>query len=473
MIANSSRTDNHALEKTQPSPLLVDVSIESTELTPRELDKVVLPPKQGIWSRAWKHPYLFHYNRFAAVVIAVNFAIAYLFSDSFRSLPGLEIIGNLVLVNIAIAVFMRSQYLINLFFKIATSAPTSWPLYIRSHLAKVYHFGGFHVGSAISATAWFSLFSAGIVLNYIDGNLEYSKNYVILTGAILILLLSIFTMALPPIRAKYHNQFELVLRFGGWSLLALVWIHTVLGIQSHSANSLTIVDYFSQWQISLLALITASIAAPWIRLRRVPVSITTPSNHVALAKFDFGETPFAGSSTSISRNPLLEWHSFANVPSPKEDGFRLTISRAGDWTGRFVEDRPSHVWVKGITTAGVANIEVLFKRVVYLATGSGIGPCLPHLLEGKVPSLLVWSTRSPRKTYGDSLVNEILASQPNAIIWDTSVQGKPDMIKLAYHAVQEFDAEAVICISNKSLTFKVKQELESRNIPTYGAIWDS
>jgi len=47
------------------------------------------------------------------------------------------------------------------------------------------------------------------------------------------------------------------------------------------------------------------------------------------------------------------------------------------------------------------------------------------------------------------------------------------MVKLAYKAYEEFDAEAVICISNKKLTWKVVYGMESRNIPAYGAIWDS
>ena len=133
---------------------------------------------------------------------------------------------------------------------------------------------------------------------------------------------------------------------------------------------------------------------------------------MVLAHFDYGVTPMAGSSTAISRSPLTGWHSFANVPSPGQEGFRLTISRAGDWTGSFVDDMPSHVWVKGIPTAGVADIEVLFKKVIYVATGSGIGPCLPHLLVQEVPARLIWSTRTPRQTYGDALVDEILAVQP-------------------------------------------------------------
>ena len=116
------------------------------------------------------------------------------------------------------------------------------------------------------------------------------------------------------------------------------------------------------------------------------------------------------------------------MPAPGAAGFRLTISRAGDWTGALIDDLPERLWVKGITTAGVANIETLFTKVVYVATGSGIGPCLPHLLARAVPARLVWATRSPRITYGDALVEEIMAVQPDAVVWDTAEHGKPDMV---------------------------------------------
>jgi hypothetical protein len=90
-----------------------------------------------------------------------------------------------------------------------------------------------------------------------------------------------------------------------------------------------------------------------------------------------------------------------------------------------------------------------------------------------VPARLVWSTRDPRATYGDALVEEILAAQPDADIWDTTALGKPDIVRLAYRAYEASGAEAVIVISNKSVTWKVVTAMESRGIPAYGAIWDS
>ena len=56
---------------------------------------------------------------------------------------------------------------------------------------------------------------------------------------------------------------------------------------------------------------------------------------------------------------------------------------------------------------------------------------------------------------------------------DTRKHGKPDMVKLTYRLVKEFNAEAVCIISNQKLTQKVVYGMTSRGIPAFGAIWDS
>ena len=395
------------------------------------------------------------YNRLAVLVFGINLI---LFSTT--SEFSLAAIGNLVLLNFLIANFIRQQDVINFLFKVATSAPVTWPLKIRWALGKVYHFGGVHVGAFFSGTLWFAYL---ITKNF--SNLSTGVLMVMLVH--LVMLFVMMTLALPNIRAKHHDQFEIVARFGSWSSVYLLWVQTFLLNHGHK------VDFNSVFQVVAIALLTFATALPWLRLRRVKVDISTPSGHVALTRFNYGVKPFAGSSTDISRNPLYEWHSFANIPSPIEDGFRLTISRAGDWTGKFIDQKPKHVWVKGVPAAGVGNIEKLFKKVVWVATGSGIGPCLPHLLKNDVPSVLVWSTKNPRKTYGDKLVDEILKAQPHAIIWDTDKLGKPDLVKLSYQIYKKSGAEAVICIANKKVTWQVNEAFETRGIPAFGAIWDS
>ncbi len=47
------------------------------------------------------------------------------------------------------------------------------------------------------------------------------------------------------------------------------------------------------------------------------------------------------------------------------------------------------------------------------------------------------------------------------------------MMKLTYKIVQDFEAEAVVIISNEPLTRKLVYGLMSRGVPAFGAIWDS
>ncbi|WP_422755651.1 hypothetical protein [Micromonospora sp. WMMD708] len=422
----------------------------------------VLPPPVSTLRRVLAHPRFMHHHRLVAAVLAGNAALlAYGLAAGWWHGPGAaDALGVAALGNVALAVLIRQQYVINLLFRLATRAPTRWPLRVRATLGKVYHFGGLHVGAALAGTAWF-LAQLGAL------TVRGGPTGALVTGyAVAVLLLAVVGTALPPVRSRRHDLFERTHRLGGWAALLLLWAQA--GFLAGGPVALA-----TSPQGLVLAVLTVSIALPWLRLRRVPVVVHRPSSHVALVHFDHGVTPFPGSSTAVSRSPLWEWHSFANVPAPGRSGFRLTVSRAGDWTGRFVDDPPRRVWVKGISTAGVANIETLFRRVLYVATGSGIGPVLPHLLAGQVPAHLVWVARRHRETFGDDLVDEILAHQPDALLWDTARDGKPDMLRLAWQACRRYDAEAVICISNRPLTWQVVRGMEERGVPAYGAIWDS
>lgn len=423
------------------------------------------------WRRITRHPALMEYWRLAALVVAVNALIAWAGWTEWQwgspSEPRLDALSAMALANLSLGILIRQQRIVNALFWLATRIPTSWPLWIRWSAGKVFHFGGLHMAGGIMGTLWFGALLAGMVQNHLAGTGAPSELALGLTAAILALLLLIILTALGPVRARYHNLFERTHRFAGWSVLALFWAQTaVLALEA----GVPLIETPGAWVIALL---TLSIVSPWLTLRRVPVTVEKPSDHVVAVRFEYGETPFAGSSNAISLNPLTEWHAFANIPTPGESGYRLVISRAGDWTGRFIDAPPSHVWVKGITTSGVARIETLFRRVVYVATGSGIGPVLPHLLQDRVPSHLIWSTRDPRRTYGDALVDEILAARPGALIWDTTERSKPDLSALALQAVRDFDAEAVIVIANQSLTRRVVHDVESQGIPAFGAIWDS
>jgi len=429
-----------------------------------------LPPPISRWHVFIRHPWLMPYNRLIVGLVALNVLAFGQLATGWRVVGhgiGLGALSNLVLANFALGLIIRTQDVINLLFRVATAVPKSWPIGLRWAAAKVYHFGGIHVGAFFSGTVWLTLYA----LAASQAASPVPAGLVAMVWVHVAILVAVSIVALPSLRARYHDVFERVARFGGWASLALFWVQTV-SLLDVSARGLVGAALASP-QVWVLLGLTFIVALPWLRLRRVPVHISTPSSHVALSRFDYGVTPFEGCSVELSRSPLLEWHAFATIVTPGTDGYRLAISRAGDWTGALVDDAPKSLWVKGIPTAGVGNVERCFERVVWVATGSGVGPCIPHLLAGRVPSRLVWSTRDPVATYGEELVGEILDAQPDAVIWNTQTQGKPDLAALAYRAYVEFDAEAVICISNKKLTWKLTHALESRGIPTFGAIWDS
>ena len=114
----------------------------------------------------------------------------------------------------------------------------------------------------------------------------------------------------------------------------------------------------------------------------------------------------------------------------------------------------------------------MYRRVVYVVTSSGIGPVLGQILNSRVPGRLVWSARSPRATYG-ALVDEVLAARPDAVIWDTTEHGKPDLLRMAHDVCRDFAAEAVQVVSNKAATRSLVHGLELLGVPAFGPIWDS
>jgi hypothetical protein len=386
----------------------------------------------------------------------------------------LSALAALTLLNLTAAVLIRQQHVLNILFGLAGRGSPSWPLWLRWSVSKVNHVGGVHVGGALAGTAWLCGFTWVATVARSREPASVSLTTVVLAWCLAALAALVVVCASPAVRSRAHNVFEVTHRFGGWTAVALFWaltVHLAL-LQRGDASALGAIA--SSWQIWVLVMLTASVASPWLRLRRVPVTVERPSSHAVMVGLDYGVTPAVASAVGISRNPLREWHSFATVKTPGRPGYRLLISRAGDWTGRFIDDPPSHVWVRGIpTSAPMAKVEVLYKRVVYVVTGSGIGPCLGQILTAQVAARLVWSTKSPRDTYGDVLIDEVEAAQPEAVIWDTTRLGKPDLVQLAHEACQDFDAEAVFVVSNKATTWRVVHGIERLGIPAFGPIWDS
>ncbi|KAG8960884.1 hypothetical protein FRC00_013893 [Tulasnella sp. 408] len=338
-------------------------------------------------------------------------------------------------------------------------------------MARVYSLGGIHSGSSMAATMWLIYFTVNVTHDLTKS--KASPALVGITYTILTHLVIIIALAMPTFRILHHDCFEMAHRFLGWSATALLWAQTVLLVRDYRSPSTSLGAALAQtpafW---LIVVLTLSIITSWLTLRKVPVRAEVLSTHALRLDFDY-TTPVPGSFTRISQSPLTEWHSFATIAVPGQKGYSMIISRAGDWTGEVIAEPPSEIWVRGVPTCGVMNIVPLFRRVLIVATGSGIAPCAPHVFAKRAEIKLLWASRNIRKTYGDKFVNSILAAAPDAIIYDTDAHGRPDLVKLIHHVYKEFNAEAVCIIANEPITRKVVYGLMSRGVPAFGAIWDS
>ncbi|KAK6351820.1 hypothetical protein TWF718_004965 [Orbilia javanica] len=388
-----------------------------------------------------------------------------------------------VSANLLPSTLIRNDNIVNALFCMAGWVPRSWPLWIRKNAAKVYHLGGIHSGCAVSATFWFGFLVVQASFDAFRPSLVDPSRKMISTAtlgvtyAIMLLFTVILTFAHPSVRRKIHNQFEQTHRFSGWTVLFLFWVLTFLLIIDFTGPnmSITMVTMHTPgfW---ILIIITLSIASPWLHLRKVNIVPEKLSDHAVRLHFDYRNNPVPGSFVRLSDRPLMEWHAFATIAVPDRNGFSVVVSRAGDWTSKYISNPPTKMWIRGIPTRGVMNVAHCFNSVVVVGTGSGIGPCLPVLLAAArngIKVRVLWSTPKPQETFGGEIVNGVLSADPNAIIWDTRVKGKPDMVKLVWGLVQESQAEAVVIISNPALTKKVVYGMESRGVAAYGAIWDS
>jgi hypothetical protein len=143
-------------------------------------------------------------------------------------------------------------------------------------VSKINHIGGLHVGAALAGTVWLCAFTVVAVIARASRPATVDLATLVLAMSLVALMIAVVLRALPSVRARFHNVFELTHRFGGWTSVGLFWamtphlMHGDLGVS----------------QIWLLGLITASIVWPWLTLRRVPVTVERPSSHAAIVQLD-------------------------------------------------------------------------------------------------------------------------------------------------------------------------------------------
>ena len=447
---------------------------ESFDLTPEVPGKHLPQPIRGIVHRVF-----IVYRRLFSLLGLFNaaaiLAVAYT-TDNIR-----QWLAWLTAINLLLAVLVREEFVINILYTICCSLPKSLPLSIRARAAKIYHLGGAHSGAAVCS----GLLLLGTNVSDEVCQVTHCPNWgyqgpatKVISWLLSALFAVMWALAYPTMRKKYHDLFERTHRFIGWTMLGLFWVQTILASHDTLPAGTTLGQaILRNSAIWLLVVATLSVASSWCFLRKVPVESEVLSPHAVRLHFDY-TIPVNGSFTRISHRPLIEWHSFATIPAYQQSGiypkgYSLVVSNAGDWTKNCIEKPPREMWVRGVPTCGVMRIATLFRRLVVVCTGSGVGPVLGHLQNPSCPTAVIWSTPRPEVTFGQGLIDAVRSKVSGAIIHDTRTQGRPDLVKMSYNLVKSFDAEAVIIIANEKITKKVVYGLETRGVYAFGAIWDS
>ncbi len=268
-------------------------------------------------------------------------------------------------------------------------------------------------------------------------------------------------------------------RLGGWLLIGLlvahlVVLHTKITSQSDRVKL--------QAPTAMTAVILVSVFNPWLLIRREKVELEAPSGAVTVAHFS--GHPAAGTFARVSTSPLLEWHSFScaarGYNANMQPTFKIIMASAGDWTKGLAQQLkekqgPSHMWIRYVKPPGFMYAIKAYRRagqrVVAIATGAGIAPVLPHLIDSTELIHVVWIARDHRKTYGDTISN-LVFDLPDVTIYDSGVSGRPD-VNVALLPYYQSNAAAIFVVSNEPFTAACMKECAKRNIPCYGATRDS
>ena len=464
-----------------PWSMALDGEEGTTSLTalPRFEPVLKQPKPQLNWfQRTWLR-WVTAYRVLIGLTFVINLAVftGWLHADQPLPLAGLL---QATSANVFVAILVRQEDLINAAFGLVAKTPASLPLWARKFTADFHHYGGLHIGCAVSSLMWYCFFIAINTLSTIS-DISHGK----MTGwlwadiftcyAFLAFILFICITSHPILRVKFHNTFEHTHRFGGWAALLVLWVNAGIGTKAHSdATSL-----YQSPSIWLLAAATFLIVLPWLRIRRVPIQAEAVSSREVKLTFPYPNMPYT-STTRFSLSPLMEWHAFATIPSADGLSAHIIISQAGDWTKNIIQNPPQEIWIRKPATANFLAFTPLFNSVLLVATGAGIGPMLSLLQSPAVAKMkeegrqvrVMWCAYDPEAPHWTFVQKIIRDVDPMPKIFD-SRRGRPDVAFEARYLSHMCDIEAVMVVSNKTVTDAVVSEVKGHGGAAYGAVFDS
>jgi len=179
--------------------------------------------------------------------------------------------------NVLAAVLIRQDFIINTIFRLCLLVSKRAPLQLRCMFTKVYEYGSFQSGAAVSSVIWFTAFSIIIFTNA----KALGPMLLTCTLSIWIIFATMLILAFPYIRFHYHDAFEYVHRWGTVATLFLVFSELCLfhrELADHASPEFpttTFIQLPAYWLFVLSALL---LLLPWLRLGKLTVEIELSSN---------------------------------------------------------------------------------------------------------------------------------------------------------------------------------------------------
>ena len=462
----------------------VDIWKDKVESS-RDPNETITPSKRGSqrqrrassWLRRFSLHWLTAYRILIALTIVINAVIMVFLVTLKRPLEDILVA---TAANLLVLILARQEDLINMSFCLIAKIPSSLPLSLRKVIADFHHYGGIHIGTAISALLWYILFvglnTSQCILRAKQGSMTGWNWADITTCYVFVaIILIICITSIPRLRERFHNLFEFTHRFAGWVSLIVLWINSGISTMADPEHT----PLYMSRSIWLLAIATFLIILPWLRIRSVPIRAQPISSREIKLSFPYINMPYT-STSRLSLSPLLEWHAFATIPSADGSSASVIVSAAGDWTERIIANPPERMWIRHPPAANFLAFTPLFNSVLLVATGAGIAPMLSLLASPAVKAMLaagkkikvMWSVRDPDATHWQFVQDAIRKVDPLPKIFDSKIE-RPDVAFEARNLAHFHDMEAVMVVSNKEVTNAVVREVKAHGGAAYGAVFDS
>ena len=196
-----------------------------------------------------------------------------------------------MLLNLTAAVLIRQQSVLNLLFGLAGRGSRTWPPGAMEHLQGAPRRRDPRRRRARRYGRAVRVRRRRDVARLRDGA-PVTVTTLVLSYCLVVLAGIVVVGAAPAVRSRAHNVFELSHRFAGWRRDPAVLGPRCPPCAAASAETPAAAEALaSSWHVRVLALLTASVASPWLRLRRAPRRVERLSSHAAVVHLDDGVTP--------------------------------------------------------------------------------------------------------------------------------------------------------------------------------------